>query len=119
MRRVAEFGDAPTTTTFLKPRPAAAGSAHEVVSWEVAAHEVSESNASAATPSRAEVLNVMEFLSFPGTGCVVCGPGAFGLGEGTAGVAGSRGSCRGRRREYCFESARDATDSARFRHGEH
>jgi hypothetical protein len=83
MRRTAELGEAPTTTTFLKVWPAAAGSAHDVVSWDVAAHEVSESKASAATPSRAEVLNVMEFLSFPGTGFVLCEPGAFGWGAGT------------------------------------
>src|SRR5262245_17145063 len=60
MRRTALLGVAPTTATFLKPRFAAAGSAHWDVSWVVAAHDASATSERAARVSRVVVLSFME-----------------------------------------------------------
>src|SRR5258705_6049018 len=65
MRRVADFGVAPTTTIFLKWRSCAAGSAHDEVSWVDAAHEVRAARHSDAMPSRVGLLRFMDFLSAP------------------------------------------------------
>src|SRR5258705_12934906 len=60
MRRIAFLGEAPTTATFLKPRLADPGSAHEEVSWVVPAHEASAKRERAAALSRVVVLSFME-----------------------------------------------------------
>src|SRR5262245_26271860 len=67
MRRIGDLGVAPTTTIFLKPRLAAVGSVHDEVSCVAGAHEASTATATAMLPSRTEVLNFTESLSFTRT----------------------------------------------------
>src|SRR5262245_35331173 len=64
MRRIGALGVAPTTTIFLKPRLTPVGSFQDEVSCVAGAQEAITATATAMLPSRTEVLNFMESLSF-------------------------------------------------------
>src|SRR5262245_32197638 len=67
MRRIGALGVAPTTTIFLKPRLTPVGSFQDEVSCVAGAQEAITATATAMQPSRTEVLNFMESLSFTRT----------------------------------------------------